>query len=353
MIDLKSILQDKQKRNMYLGWLAKRLVMLAYDIFVVNISYYLALVIRFWVNNNFRPIANNVYIPAYENFTPYYTILAIIVFILFQLYSSKWKFAGMNDLNRILSANIVTAIIHVLGTVLFVQRMPITYYCIGAFIQFALIAASRFAYTIYNAEKKRIVKKNVKSINVMLVGSGKTARIVRHQIENDPENAANLVCIFEAKDEKAGLLDGIPYVGGMKYLEDYIERYKVAHVYLADTLLSKPIVDEIKAVCEKKNIEFSDFSSYFNNDLGNLTLGKALEYIHGPVILITDEGEKEYIHEELALQDTHKKYYVKSIFIRDNKFCISLSDQTIQPNDTNQEWVKQTEQMTGESISFF
>ena len=353
MIDLKSILQNKQKRNMYLGWLAKRLVMLAYDIFVVNISYYLALVIRFWVNNNFRPIANNVYIPAYENFTPYYTILTIIVFIVFQLYSSKWKFAGMNDLNRILSANIVTAIIHVLGTVLFVQRMPITYYCIGAFIQFALIAASRFAYTIYNAEKKRIVKKNVKSINVMLVGSGKTARIVRHQIENDPENAANLVCIFEAKDEKAGLLDGIPYVGGMSYLEDYIERYKVAHVYLADTLLSKPIVDEIKAVCEKKNIDFSDFSSYFNNDLGNLTLGKALEYIHGPVILITDEGEKEYIHEELALQDTHKKYYVKSIFIRDNKFCINLSDQTIQPNDTNQEWVKQTEQMTGESISFF
>ena len=120
---------------MYLGWLAKRLVMLAYDIFVVNISYYLALVIRFWVNNNFRPIANNVYIPAYENFTPYYTILTIIVFIVFQLYSSKWKFAGLNDLNRILSANIVTAIIHVLGTILFVQRMPITYYCIGAFIQ--------------------------------------------------------------------------------------------------------------------------------------------------------------------------------------------------------------------------
>lgn len=354
MPTIKSILSDKQKRSMYLGWVAKRIVMIAYDIFVVNIAYYIALVIRFWVNNNFRPIANNVYVPAYQQFAPYYTILAIIVFILFQLYSSRWKSAGLNDLNRILSANIVTAVIHIVGTVLFVKRMPITYYCIGAFIQFALIAASRFAYTVYNAESKRIRKKHIKTVNVMLVGSGRTAKLVRQQIENDPESAAKLVCIFEPKDENAqGLLDGVPYVGGMDHLEECIEKYKVEHIYLADTLLSQLIREEIKEICIKKNLEVSDFSSYFNNDLGNLTLGKALEYIHGPITLITDEGEKEYLHEELALQGTHKKYYVKSIFVKDNRFCINLSDHTVQPNDTNQDWVKLTEQMTGESISFF
>ena len=354
MKKLKEIWSDKSKRTMYLGWAAKRLIMIAYDIFAVNIAYYLALVIRFWMNNNFNPIANNVYIPAYEQFTPYYTVLAIIVFIVFRLYSSKWKSAGLNDLNRILSANIVTAVIHILGTLLFVKRMPITYYCIGAFIQFSLIAAGRFAYTIYHAETIRIRKAKIKSLNVMLIGTGRTAKLVRNQIETDPENTAHLACIFEPKDSNAqGLLDGIPFAGGMDSFEESIKKYDVKSVILADTLIPQVFREEIKEICQEKEIEISDVSCYFNNDLGNLTLGKALEYIHGPITLITDEGEKEYLHEELAIQDTHQKYYVKSIFTKDNRICISLSEQTTIPNDTSEDWVKLTEEMTGESISFF
>ena len=51
-----------------------------------------------------------------------------------RLYGGMWRYAGLNDMNRIIGANFCTTVVMVMGTLLFIRRMQITYYAIGGAI---------------------------------------------------------------------------------------------------------------------------------------------------------------------------------------------------------------------------
>ena len=71
------------------------------DIIAVNLSYFLALMIRFYVNFEFRPTVT-YYLTDFWTFTPFYTVAVIVIFACFRLYGGMWRYAGMNDMNRIM-----------------------------------------------------------------------------------------------------------------------------------------------------------------------------------------------------------------------------------------------------------
>ena len=68
------------------------------DIVAVNAAYYLTLLLRFYVNNELRDVARDYYMPAFERFAPYYTVLAILVFIGFRLYGGNLSVSTATDL---------------------------------------------------------------------------------------------------------------------------------------------------------------------------------------------------------------------------------------------------------------
>lgn len=70
------------------------------DIISVNAAHFLALLIRFFVGGKFYASLRELpYV--YSKFAPFYTIICIIVFFLFKLYGGMWRYAGLNDVNRI------------------------------------------------------------------------------------------------------------------------------------------------------------------------------------------------------------------------------------------------------------
>lgn len=93
------------------------------DVVAVNASYYLALLIRFYVNSEFRPTVSYL-LGDWASFAPWYTVICIAVFMLWRLYGGMWRYTGINDMNRIIGANVCTAAIHVVGTLIFVRRIP-------------------------------------------------------------------------------------------------------------------------------------------------------------------------------------------------------------------------------------
>lgn len=335
------------------GWIIGKVLLVLLDIIVVNSAYFCALFLRFFINNQFRPVADR-YLPTFWAFAPIYTAICLIVFFLFKLYSSKWQYAGINDFNRILLANLVTAIIQVGATLIFYKRMPITYYVLGAIIQLALTALTRFAFRLITVEKMHLVRKAGTNVNVMIVGVGETSGIVRRQIETDQENAAKLVCIFSHRDADAhGMMDGIPVVGDIGKMKEHIEKYHVECVILADSLMPAETREKIKKTCKDVNVDVQDFSGYFQNEGGSFSLKHLLEYARGPVTLVTDGKTATYENGEQALMAQTGKAAVRMVSAKDNHLVIELSSNPIILNDVNQEWVKDVEKETGEEISFF
>ena len=344
----------------YVSWAAKRLLMMTFDGLTAYFAYFLALVIRFYSANQFRPIANE-YLPSFYQFAPWYALACIAVFFAFRLYDGRWKHAGLNDLNRIILANLVTVVIQVAGTMLFVRggdspfrRMPITYYAIGASIQFVVIALSRFVYPLMVLETTRIARRGRAHINVMIVGAGETGRVLRRQIEQDKNNAARPVCIFAHRSNNEGkLLDGIPVVSGMDKLNEYIKKYGVQCVILADSIMPPETRAQIKQICKDAGVEVQDFSGYLTNEGRSVTLQKLMEYTSGPVEIMLDAKAQDFANGEQALMAFPGKYTVRRIYASKDRVGVEITRRTVILNDTNEDWVKDTERETGNEISFF
>lgn len=323
-----------------------------FDIMAVNASYYLAILTRFYVANEFHKVAGQ-YMEAFFKFAPYYTVCCLVVFYCFKLYNGIWKYAGINDLNRVFTANALTLLIQVVGSLFFVRRMPLSYYCIGAVIQFCLIVASRFWYRLLMIEGRKFLKsKNDVSLRAMIVGSGESGRLILKQLER--ENLARPVCVLNYKDNGiTGTLNGIPIISGMNKLQDAIRKYQVNYVIIADTLMSVEIRNQIKEQCQSAEIEVQDFSGYFQTTGNEITLKKLVEYTNGEVILNMDGSSRTFADGEQALMSVTGKYTVKSLSAEGNKLVIELQKNSVVRNDLNEMWVQKQEQETGEQISFF
>lgn len=348
-----------QRENMKMGsanlrWVLKRLVMVLFDILAVNLAHYLALVVRFYVNNEFRLVAQTDYLPAFWRFAPYYSVICVVVFAAFKLYNSRWKHAGLHDLNWLLVANAVTAAINVVGTLLFVHRMPITYYVIGAVFQFVLIAASRFAYRFVVMESIRLNVKNRTSLNVMIVGTGETARILRSQIENDSENVARPVCIFSYKGVQDGtMMNGVPVVADLGKLPEQIEKYHVKCVILADSLMPVDVRAQIREICQASGVEVQNFSGFMTREGAGLTAKKLFEYTSGPVDVVLNGLTASFENGEKALMNLSGNHNVQRICAEKDRLVVVLTTETVILNDVQKAWVKEEEEKDGKEISFF
>lgn len=341
----------KNNRWLYFRWFLIRFILIVYDILAVNAAHFLALVIRFYVARTFHSVAW-YYIEAYSQYALWYTGFCLAVFCVFKLYSGIWKYAGFNDLNRILFASIICFAAHVGGTLLFKMRMPITFYCIGAALQFCLIAASRFSYRLFLVEKDKVFSNKDAQIRAMVVGTGGTAKMVRREL--DRESDIRLMCVLNYKTAGMGsLFDGIPVVEGMEHLQTSIEKYRINYVVIASASMPPEIRNRIKELCKEMNVEAQDYSGFFQSTGSHITFRNLAECTDGPVELVVHGKHQRYANGKQALRNVVGRYMVKSIRAEADVLMLELDEYSVVQNDLNADWVRDQEKETGEEISFF
>ena len=319
--------------------LAKDLWIVILDILAVNLAYFLALMLRFFVNGQFRPTVS-YYQTDFLKFAPFYTILCILVFAIFRLYGGMWRYAGINDMNRIIAASAVTAVIHIIGTAVFIRRMPITYYVMGAVIQFLFISLIRFGYRILLVEKKKVTARKAPTVPTMIIGAGETARKAIRHLEDTPFRAAVVV------DEKSAgkTLDGIPII------PDAEQGYsKVRAVFIAEPGLDSTKRKLIKIACEERGLEVQDYTGYLSNLGGKVPVTSLLEVIPGPVEIEIDGKTRQYASGHEALEHLKDRFEVKSI----EATKVTLTRPNTSAYIGYEAWAQQYKEETGEDISFF
>ena len=321
------------------GAVRKDLWIVVLDMISVNVSYLLALLIRFFVNGSFRPIVTNTYLPAFWQFAPFYTVLCIAIFIAFGLYGGMWIYAGLNDMNRIIGANACTLVVQIVGTCLFVHRMPISYYVIGAMLQFLFVVTSRFGYRILLVEKRKISNRKTATIPTAVIGAGETARRAVHILEGTPFRVTAIV--DEASAGK--YLDGVPVVKEMN-------PKAVKAVFIADPKMTAEQKKAIREACAAADIEFQDYTGFFINLGGRIPVSSLLELAKGPVTLVIDGKEQAFDSGEAAVASLTQRYDVRNI--EDAK--ITLEQPSASTAGAGYEaWEEEHREKTGEDISFF
>lgn len=240
----------------YNKWM--RALLVIYDAIAVNLAYFLALVIRFYIHYEFIELGRT-YIPAFFQFIPYYTVFSLIVFSSLRLYSSQWEYASLEDLNRILIASMITAIGHVAGTLIFTMRMPVSYYGLGAVIQFVLIAGSRFISRVLVVEVRSMRARRRLSDeqkNTMVVGVSETAYQVLRHIKIDNDSDVRPVCVVDFRtDSYVAVMEGIPVIKGVEAIPNAVKKYNVERVILADPCMPGAVRKRVRELCADLDVQ--------------------------------------------------------------------------------------------------
>ena len=256
------------------------------DIIAVNGAYLLALLIRFYVHFKFTSGVGD-FREYYLEFTPFYTVLCLVVFYICGLYNGLWQYAGLDDMNRIILANVITAAIQVFGTRWFVHSMPTSYYLIGAFLQFLMIASIRFSYRFLLARKQRSDKQKAWAIPALVVASGDNGKqFVRYLEDHSPFEVAVI-----ADGQGGRTMDGIPIVD-YSAIPAQIQYHGIYAVFIADDSLSPEKRGEIRRAAG--SVVVKDYVEYLSDLPGCLPMNALLEVIEGPVTVTVDGADRTF-----------------------------------------------------------
>ena len=147
--------ESKKRKVFFLeNWHIITIYLMVYDCLAVIGAYFLALWLRF--DCRFSEIPSE-YLTAWLKFAPIYAVFSLVIFWILHLYHSLWRFASFTELRRTTLASLITAVFHTALITIIFRRMPISYYIIGAAIQFALVllCALLIVLSFWNATKEQ------------------------------------------------------------------------------------------------------------------------------------------------------------------------------------------------------
>jgi len=347
------MMDNKKKRFSFEHWHKIALCLMAYDVVAMGGAYFLALWLRFDCTFSAIP---GYYLTAWLSFFPIYAVIGIAVFWTLRLYKSLWRFASYTELKLVIFASVILAIVHTVLITVFFLRMPISYYIIGAAIQFMLVLFVRFAYRFILLERSKSSRQTEKAMasRVMLIGAGAAGQMILRDMHNAKEVNERVCCIIDDNSNKWGrFIDGVPIVGGRNDILLNVEKYKIEKIFLAIPSASAVEHRDILDICKETGCELKKLPGMFELVMGKVTadamkdvavedllgrepvkvnMDEIYDFIAGKVILVTGGGGS--IGSELCRQiakHNPKKLIVFDIY-ENNAHVIGLELKDRHPN---------------------
>ncbi len=270
-------------------WQVISVLLFFYDSIAVNFSYFLALWLRY--DGSFSAIPKD-YFNSWLHFAPVYTVICIAVFLALRLYRSLWRFASVSELLRVIFSSLITFALHLLGISLLFRRMPLSYYILGAMIQFVLVLGIRFSYRLILALRKSYTKSKVH--NVMIVGAGNAGQMILRDILHTQEIEENVACIIDDNPNKWNrYIDGIRIVGGRNDIPANVEKYKIKKIYIAIPSATALQRREILDICKETGCELKNLPGMYQLMTGEVSVSNMQD------VSVEDLLGREPIHADL------------------------------------------------------
>lgn len=270
--------ESKKRKVFFLeNWHIITIYLMVYDCLAVIGAYFLALWLRF--DCRFSEIPSE-YLTAWLKFAPIYAVFSLVIFWILHLYHSLWRFASFTELRRTTLASLITAVFHTALITIIFRRMPISYYIIGAAIQFALVLFVRFAYRFILLERNKRARnmRNAMASRVMLIGAGAAGQLILRDLNNSEEINECVCCIIDDNKNKWGCyIDGVPIVGGRDDILLNVEKYKIEKIYLTIPSATAEQRRDILDICKETKCELKSLPGIYDLVSGNVTASSMKE----------------------------------------------------------------------------
>lgn len=327
-------------------------MLMIYDIIAVNLSYFLALLLRF--DLKYTKI-DQTYMDAFKQSAPIYTVFCIIVFMLLKLYRSIWRFASYIELMRIMAACFITTAFNCIFVTVAFVRMPLVYYVFGAILQCVFLLVARFSYRLFLVIYEAKLKSKVKDVpKIMIIGAGSAGQMILRDINRSDYTDERVACVIDDDESKWGrYIEEVPVVGGRDEIMAAAKKYGISKIYIALPSASAADKRDIINICQETGCVLKNLPGMYQLVLGQVTasqmrnvaiedlLGRepikadmtdVFNFIAGKTVLVTGGGGS--IGSELCRQIA--KHNPKQLIIFDiyenNAYAIQLELREKYPN---------------------
>ncbi len=260
-----------QRRKFHIEtWQIKAIFLMAFDVMAINISYFLALWIRF--DGIFSEIPEK-YLDPYAYFIPIYTVISLVIFYVFRMYHSIWEYVSIGELLKTAIGSLTASVVHIILITVLFRRMPLSYYLWGTCFQLLLLLAARFSYRIFSAMPRLFgTDTDMHSYHrVMIIGAGDAGRMLLENIQKTRANKDRVVCMIDDNpDKQSRYFDGVQIVGGRDDILHSVEKYNIDRIYIAMPSASKESIRDIVNICKETGCEtktLPDFYQYVNSGI--------------------------------------------------------------------------------------
>ncbi len=285
-------------------------LLLLYDIAVILLAEYGALLIRF----EFRPSAiKPEFMEELIHYSPINIVLTLVIFALFSLYDSLWRYASVTELLNLTLACIISSMAQVVGTYMMQHHMPRSYYILYLLLLFPMMAGGRFSYRLLRILRQKLYTDNLKQpIYTMVIGAGDAGTVIIREMKASYHLSNQVVCAIDDNPEKKGSrILGVPIVGNRKDIPAAVKKYKIQEIVVAIPTMKPQDKKELLEICKDTgcklrllpgvyqliNEEVSvsslrevEIEDLLGRDPVQVDLDSVLQYVQGQRVLVTGGG---------------------------------------------------------------
>lgn len=247
-------------------------ILLILDIILINLSYVLALYMRFdgsIIGNQFIE-----YFSRYKEHFIYITLIKIVIFFYFKLYKSVWKYASITELMNIVVASIVSNTAVLSYMFIMQTNLPRSIYPLATLLDMVLIGGVRFSLRAFNSVDGGIFKKGNKK-RIMIIGGGDAGAVVIREYRNHTQLNSKPVGIIDDNEKKHGhIINGVPVVGGRLDIPTMVEKLKIDEIIIAMPSASKKEIGNIVEIAKTTKCKLKILPGMFELIGGKVSLNK-------------------------------------------------------------------------------
>ena len=279
------------------------------DAIALNLAVFLALLLRFELNLNLLLNGGTHFFENAVKFAPIYTFAGILIFAVFKLYTSLWKYASFDEALRVIVACTIADVFSFVGMKLMHMRMPMSFHPLNGIILAVLVMLIRFSYRILR-DKLANLRRGGK--RTLLIGAGRSGMITLTDFQSNPASSNKIVRIIDDDSTKWGQrLLGVKIVGGPDKIIDTVKKQSIEEIIIAIPSATNKQRREIIEICREtncklrilpsliqlangevsvsslRNVEIEDL---LGRDSVSVDLSDIIGYVTGSTILVTGGG---------------------------------------------------------------
>ena len=266
--------------------------LIAVDALLINLSAFAAIILRVEFNSElaatlgFYHTMKVCLIPG--------TLVSLMVFSAFRMYSSRWEYAGEKEVFYMGFAAVCASALYYTLALVMRCSLPRSFPFICAMLMFVCLAISRYIYRRASHEMKGH-RQNAVRKRTMVIGAGTAGAMAIREFDDNPASHNMAVCLIDDDVNKKGTrIRGVKVVGGRDNIEEAVKKYGVEEIIFCIPSAPVSVRNEILEKCSIPGVALKTLPTLSQLVNGEVTLQQvknvSIDDLLGRTQVCTDNG---------------------------------------------------------------